>query len=186
MIAGSEHLPEVSIESAHVPGTVGPRCCGGDRRWISSEASEVTQLLHHVAAGDRSAVDRLFTAVYQELRNLAGQFFRREPEGNTLQPTALVHEAYVKMVDQAGASFGMATSFAGGRPATAADSGRPGDFLARRGGENGRSRETRLSDDYLLLAIPADHAAGPHQGLVKLTELDPARPNWSSCGSSPA
>ena len=66
----------------------------------ASEPSEVTRLLRQVDAGDRSGVDRLFAAVYQELRKLAAQFFRREPKGNTLQPTALVHEAYVKLVDQ--------------------------------------------------------------------------------------
>lgn len=57
----------------------------------SGEASKITDLLRHLDAGNRSAVDRLFSAVYQELRNLAAQFFRREPKGNTLQPTALVH-----------------------------------------------------------------------------------------------
>jgi hypothetical protein len=43
----------------------------------SGESSKITDLLRHLEAGDRSAVDRLFSAVYQELRNLAAQFFRR-------------------------------------------------------------------------------------------------------------
>ena len=62
--------------------------------------SKVTRLLHHLQAGDASAVDRLFRAVYQGLRDLAEQFFRREPPGQTIQPTALVHEAYIKLIDQ--------------------------------------------------------------------------------------
>ena len=114
----------------------------------SSEASEVTQLLHHVAAGDRSAVDRLFTAVYQELRNLAGQFFRREPEGNTLQPTALVHEAYVKMVDQAGVDWHGRTHFLPGRPGMRrilVDHARHRG-AAKRGG---RGKRVLLDDDLL-------------------------------------
>ena len=77
----------------------------------SGESSEITDLLRHLEAGDRSAVDRLFSAVYQELRNLAAQFFRREAKGNTLQPTALVHEAYVKLVDQNGADRRSRTHF---------------------------------------------------------------------------
>lgn len=66
----------------------------------SSEASDVTRLLQSSNAGDPSAVDQLFSAVYRELRALAGRFFRREPAANTLEPTALVHEAYMKLVDQ--------------------------------------------------------------------------------------
>ena len=62
--------------------------------------AKITHLLHHLQAGDRAGVDRLFDAVYQGLRNLAEQFFRREPPGQTIQPTALVHEAYLKLIDQ--------------------------------------------------------------------------------------
>ena len=62
--------------------------------------SKVTHLLRRFQAGDHAAVDRLFNAVYQGLKNLAEQFFRREPPGQTIQPTALVHEAYLKLIDQ--------------------------------------------------------------------------------------
>lgn len=62
--------------------------------------STVTQLLQHLQAGDHDAVNRVFAAVYKELREMAGRFFRREPPGGTIQPTALVHEAYMKLVDQ--------------------------------------------------------------------------------------
>lgn len=66
----------------------------------SSHSSEITDLLHHLGAGDRSVVDRLFAALYKELHGLAEQKFHREPPGSTLQPTALVHEVYMKLVDQ--------------------------------------------------------------------------------------
>ena len=66
----------------------------------SEKPSEVTQLLNQLGAGGPAASDRLFAAVYQELKNLAEQFFRRERPGQTLQATALVHEAYLKLVDQ--------------------------------------------------------------------------------------
>ena len=60
-------------------------------------SSSVTQLLHEVRAGDRSAMDRLFPLVYAELRRLADSFVRNERPGHTLQGTALVHEAYLRL-----------------------------------------------------------------------------------------
>jgi RNA polymerase sigma-70 factor, ECF subfamily len=62
----------------------------------------VTQLLHRVAAspGGGSAAAELLPIVYEELRALASGIFRDQAPGNTLQPTALVHEAYLKLVDQ--------------------------------------------------------------------------------------
>jgi len=63
-------------------------------------ASEVTQLLLSVQAGDRSALDRLTPVLYDELRRLARSLFRRERSDHTIQPTALVHEAWLRLVDQ--------------------------------------------------------------------------------------
>ncbi len=61
---------------------------------------EVTGLLFAWNAGDRDAVERLMPLVYGELRDIAGRHFRRERPGHTLQPTAVVHEAYFRLVDQ--------------------------------------------------------------------------------------
>jgi RNA polymerase sigma factor (TIGR02999 family) len=61
---------------------------------------DVTKLLAEWRAGDREALDRLMPLVYQELRSIAGRFLRNERPGHTLQSTALVHEAYVRLVDQ--------------------------------------------------------------------------------------
>jgi RNA polymerase sigma factor (TIGR02999 family) len=66
---------------------------------------EVTQLLAAVRQGDGSAVDRLMTLVYDELRAVARRQLRRWRPGQTLDTTALVHEAYLRLVDQAGASW---------------------------------------------------------------------------------
>ena len=63
--------------------------------------SPVTQIIHEMAAGDRSAAQRLLPHVYEELRALATSFFRRQAPNQTLQPTALVHEAFVKLVGAA-------------------------------------------------------------------------------------
>jgi RNA polymerase sigma factor (TIGR02999 family) len=60
----------------------------------------VTQLLVDWSNGDQSALDKLMPAVYDELRRLASSYLRRERAGHTLQPTALVNEAYLKLVDQ--------------------------------------------------------------------------------------
>ena len=60
---------------------------------------EVTQLLVAWSRGDQAARDRLFPLVAAELRLLAHRFMRREPSGHTLQTTALVNEAYLRLVD---------------------------------------------------------------------------------------
>lgn len=60
--------------------------------------SDVTQLLSRVRAGSDTASERLFALVYDQLRGLAGRYMSRESVGHTLQPTALVHEAYLKLM----------------------------------------------------------------------------------------
>lgn len=61
---------------------------------------EVTRLLLAWNAGDRAALERLMPLVYAELRQLAERHFRKERPGHTLQPTAIVHEAYFRLIDQ--------------------------------------------------------------------------------------
>ncbi|HVF77772.1 MAG TPA: sigma-70 family RNA polymerase sigma factor [Solirubrobacteraceae bacterium] len=63
-------------------------------------SSDVTQLLLAWGAGDQSAGERLLPAVYAELRRQAARAMRRESSEHTLQATALVHEAYLRLVDQ--------------------------------------------------------------------------------------
>ena len=62
--------------------------------------SDVTQLLLAWQAGDRDALDRMLPIVYDELHRLAAGYLRRERPDHTLQPTALVHEAYLRLVRQ--------------------------------------------------------------------------------------
>jgi RNA polymerase sigma factor (TIGR02999 family) len=66
---------------------------------------EVTALLRDWSGGDRAALERLMPLVYQELRRLAASYLRVERPDHTLQPTALVHEAYLRLVDQRGVSW---------------------------------------------------------------------------------
>src|SRR5947207_2417620 len=75
------------ILSSH-PQTMGP------------SRSEVTQLLQQWSDGRHDALDRLLPEIYAELRKLASSYLRRERSDHTLQATALVHEAFLKLVDQ--------------------------------------------------------------------------------------
>jgi RNA polymerase sigma factor (TIGR02999 family) len=61
--------------------------------------SEVTRILNAIEQGDPQAAEQLLPLVYDELRQLAAQRLAQEPEGQTLQPTALVHEAYLRLVE---------------------------------------------------------------------------------------
>src|SRR5207302_4456066 len=72
-----------------------PRDGGGT---IAFGMNEVTQLLDAVTRGDAQAAEQLLPLVYEELRRLAAGYLDREQPGHTLQPTALVHEAYIRLV----------------------------------------------------------------------------------------
>lgn len=61
---------------------------------------DVTRLLRRLSTGEPADRDRLYALVYAELRRLAGSAFRRERSGHTLQPTALVHEAFLRLSTQ--------------------------------------------------------------------------------------
>jgi RNA polymerase sigma factor (TIGR02999 family) len=66
---------------------------------------ELNRLLSTAETGDAKAADELVSIVYDELRRLAQKYFRDERPGHTLQPTALVHEAYLRLVDQSRVSY---------------------------------------------------------------------------------
>ena len=66
-------------------------------------SGDVTRLLEAAGGGDRSALDRLYEQVYGELRQMAASGMRRERSGHTLQPTALVNEAFLRLNPAGGA-----------------------------------------------------------------------------------
>ena len=65
-----------------------------------SSQPNITELLVGYGRGDKEALDQLMPIVYDELRRQAARYLRREQAGHTLQTTALIHEAYVRLVDQ--------------------------------------------------------------------------------------
>ncbi len=62
-------------------------------------STQVTQLLHSWSEGNQAALDKLIPLIYSELHRLARGYMRREREGHTLQTTALINEAFVKLID---------------------------------------------------------------------------------------
>jgi len=71
-----------------------------DPKQPEATPGEVTRLLLAWNAGDKAALERLMPLVYAELRQLAERHFRKERPGHTLQPTAIVHEVYFRLIDQ--------------------------------------------------------------------------------------
>lgn len=66
----------------------------------TSQSHDVTRLLNELQSGREGAADELVSVVYSELHNLASHFMRSERGDHTLQPTALVHEAYLRLMNQ--------------------------------------------------------------------------------------
>lgn len=73
----------------------------------------ITQLLLQWGTGDRSALDKLLPLVYDQLRRLAQSYLRRNRNSSTLQPTVLVHEAYLKLINQEQTSWQNRAQFFG-------------------------------------------------------------------------
>src|SRR5262245_40753475 len=80
---------------------------------MNAAPNDITELLDAWTAGDPSARDRLIPLVYQDLRRRAAAYLRRERRGQTLQPTALVHEAYLRLIDQRRAAWSNRAQFFG-------------------------------------------------------------------------
>lgn len=67
---------------------------------MAEPPTDVTKLLQEWSQGDPSALEKLIPLVFEDLRLIAGRLFQRESDGHTLQPTALVNEAYLRLVEQ--------------------------------------------------------------------------------------
>ena len=82
-------------------------------KMVTRSPQAITQLLGRWSEGDEKALDQLMPLVYAELHRLAGAYLRRERRGQTLQPTELVNEAYLKLIDQRSARWQNRAQFYG-------------------------------------------------------------------------
>jgi RNA polymerase sigma factor (TIGR02999 family) len=80
---------------------------------VLAENQSITLLLRDFAAGDKAAIDQVIPLVYAELRRIADRYLHNESQGHTLQPTALVHELYARMVAQQQPSYQSRAHFLG-------------------------------------------------------------------------
>ena len=135
--------------------------------------AQATQLVTQLEHGDPSAAAELVPLVYSELRSLAAAILRQENRGHTLDPTALVHEAFLKLVDQTRVQWkGRAHFFAVCAQAMRrilVDHAR-GKHRQKRGG--GRVRLT-LKPDLALSPSRDEDVLALDEALEKLTRLDP-------------
>ena len=139
----------------------------------SSPSSRVTQLLEKFDPGDRHAGEELFADVYTELRAIAARYLHRERKNHTLQPTALVHEVYLKLVGQTRVDWQGRAHFL----AFAAQTMRQilVDHARRhRAAKRGGDRHRITLDDNLVVESNRDvDLLALEDALTKLTKLDP-------------
>jgi len=140
---------------------------------IMTADADVTQLLRNWRAGDPGAGERLLPIVYAELHRRAAAAMRREDAGHTLQPTALVHEAYMRLVDQRQGEWQNRSQFYGIAAQmmrrVLIDHARE-HLAAKRGG--GAKQVTLSGVDVPADSDDAVEVLALHEALEKLTLLD--------------
>src|SRR3954469_25114665 len=148
--------------------------------------TDVTQILSAIEQGDPHAAAELLPLVYDELRKLAAARLAEEKPGQTLQPTALVHEAYVRLV-----GGGPARDWNGRGHFFAAAAEAMRRILVEAARRKGRARHgggrTRVDLDEALAPGEGrpDDLLALDEAVGRLEAADPRRPGWSSCASSP-
>jgi RNA polymerase sigma factor (TIGR02999 family) len=136
--------------------------------------NDVTRVLNAIDQGDPAAGEKLLPLVYEELRKMAGQRMAAEMSGHTLQATALVHEAWLRLVGSEEQNWRNRAHFFG----AAAEAMRRilVDHARRRQSQKrggGASRE-ELNESSLVLAAPPDELLAVHEALDTLAREDPS------------
>ena len=137
--------------------------------------TDVTQILEAVGLGDHHASERLLPVIYQDLRRLAASLLAREPAGQTLEATALVHEAYVRLVD-AGDEPGW--RHRGHFFAAAAEAMRRilvEQARRKRSVKHGGEHLRVELDERLICSVPADQLLALDEALERLGQEEPAK-----------
>ena len=139
---------------------------------MASDPGEVTQLLQAMARGDQSAGERLLPLVYAELHRLAISFMRKERQDHTLQPTALINEAYLRLAN-GHLNWQNREHFIGVAANTMrrvlVDHARA-HKAKMRGGE---FRRVQLEDGLIISEERADETLALDEALNELTEVNP-------------
>jgi len=134
--------------------------------------SDVTRILNAIEAGDERAVDKLILTVYQELRHLAAKKLQGEAPGQTLQPTALVHEAYLRLLGDQDQTWKSRTHFfsaaAEAMRRILVDNARRKKSLKR--GE--KHQRVNLEDADLAIKGPSENIVALDEALSKLAASD--------------
>lgn len=137
-----------------------------------AQSPDVTQLLAQMRAGEQSAAEELFPLVYTELRRLAASYIQRERPDHTLQATALVHEAFVRMVAN-GPSHSDRAHFLGlaarAMRFVLVDHARARKSLKRRA----MVRRVSLDERVVWVEADNDRLLAVHLALEKLEKLSP-------------
>jgi RNA polymerase sigma-70 factor (ECF subfamily) len=140
-----------------------------------STQSEITRLLADWSKGDQAALDKLLPLVYDELHRLARSYMRRERPDHTLQTTALVHEAYLRLVGEQNARWQTRVHFFAAAAQVMrhilVDHAR-GRLRAKRG--DGMP-EVSLDDVAIISEERADALLAVNDALISLTALDPRK-----------
>jgi RNA polymerase sigma-70 factor, ECF subfamily len=138
-----------------------------------NENPDVTLLLSALTRGDEGAASKLIPAVYDELRRLAGSYMRRERVDHTLQATALVHEAYLKLIEQRSVNWQSRAHFFG----VAAQLMRRilidharGHSRQKRGGDE---QKISLDEALVFSEQQADELLAVDDSLNQLAKIDP-------------
>jgi RNA polymerase sigma factor (TIGR02999 family) len=138
--------------------------------------SEITQILDGFGRGDAHASEQLLPMIYQELRRLAAKMLAREPAGQTLEATALVHEAYVRLVDS---EKEQKWTHRGHFFAAAAEAMRRilvekarRKQRVKHGGEHCR---IELDDERLVCAVPAEQIVALDEALERFGQEEPEK-----------
>ena len=138
--------------------------------------SEVTQLLDAIERGDEQASKQLLPIIYRDLRGLAANMLAQEPSGQTLEATALVHEAYVRLVD---AEEEQKWKHRGHFFAAAAEAMRRilveqarRKQRVKHGGEHHR---IELDDERLVCAVPSDQMLALDEALERFAQEEPEK-----------
>jgi len=139
--------------------------------------TDVTEILNAIEQGDAKAADELLPLVYEELRRVATWKLSREKPGQTLQATALVHEAYIRLVGAEAQNWSSRTHFF----AAAAEAMRrilvENARRKKRLRHGGNLHRAEVQDADLMIDVPCGDLLALNEALTKFAVEDPAKAN---------